>query len=66
MSLQLQPLQFDLLLIKLILQRLELLITLQRRRLFQPLLVQLLLLLVQMKLKSSQLLRCRASRLGRG
>lgn len=59
----LEPLQLDLLLVELVLQHLELLITPGRRRRFQPLLVQLLLLLIQTKLKGSQLFRRRASRL---
>jgi len=59
----LEPLQLDLLLVELVLQHLELLITPRRRRLFQPLLVQLLLLLIQTKLKGSQLFRRWASRL---
>lgn len=62
----LEPLQLDLLLVELVLQRLELLITLRCRRLLQPLLIDLLLLLVQTKLKGAQLLGCRASRLRKG
>ena len=62
----LEPLQLDLLLVELVLQRLELLITLRCRRLLQPLLIELLLLLVQTKLKGAQLLGCRASRLRKG
>ena len=62
----LEPLQLDLLLVELVLQRLELLITLRRRWLLQPLLIELLLLLVQTKLERPQLLRRRTRRLRKG
>ena len=65
MLLLFEPLQFDLLLVELVLQRLELLITLGRGRLVQPLLVHLLLLLVQSKLEGSQLFGRRSSGLGK-